>query len=689
MSASQFSTAAEGKPRRLFTYNGGFLTQPRLRRILQLSGYQLKIGTPGPDDMVGVWGQSPTAHRGEAMAAKANVPLLRVEDAFLRSVLPGRVAKEPPLGLFLDSKAVHFDPSVPSDLEILLATAPLDDTALLNRARDAIARIKSAQLSKYNAHDPAADIPDPGYVLVIDQTQGDASVTASGADRIRFQEMLVFAQTEHPHARVLIKSHPETEMGARPGYFTEADATGRVEFYRGNAPIWPLFESAIAVYTVSSQIGFEAIFAGHKPRIFGQPFYAGWGLTVDEYPVPRRQRKLTRSQMFAAAMILYPKWYDPFADRLCDLDRVISVLEANTRAWQADQTGYVAHGMALWKRGWLKRGFGTCGAMRFSRRAPITQAQKLGAPVLVWARHATAELLAQAKDANVGVTRLEDGFLRSRGLGAALVPPLSLIADQTGVYYDAHHPSDMEAHIRAAGHATAQELGRAAKFRRALISGALSKYNQGGSDMPDLPPGKRILVPGQVADDASIKMGTDKIDSNLALLETVRAENPEAVILYKPHPDVEAGLRAGQLDQARDVADVVLENCDPIAAINVADEIWTMTSLLGFEALLRDKPVTCLGMPFYAGWGLTRDLGGDIGGALARRSGIDLSVDALVHAAYIAAPRYFDPTSGAPCPPETVLEHLQSGAVVRASRGLRLSAKFQGLLASYAHLWRR
>lgn len=33
-----------------------------------------------------------------------------------------------------------------------------------------------------------------------------------------------------------------------------------------------------------------------------------------------------------------------------------------------------------------------------------------------------------------------------------------------------------------------------------------------------------------------------------------------------------------------------------------------MTSTLGFEALLRGKPVTCLGMPFYAGWGLTRDL---------------------------------------------------------------------------------
>jgi capsular polysaccharide export protein len=41
--------------------------------------------------------------------------------------------------------------------------------------------------------------------------------------------------------------------------------------------------------------------------------------------------------------------------------------------------------------------------------------------------------------------------------------------------------------------------------------------------------------------------------------------------------------------------------------INQVNEVWTMTSLLGFEALIRGKSVTCLGLPFYCGWGLTRD----------------------------------------------------------------------------------
>ena len=46
-----------------------------------------------------------------------------------------------------------------------------------------------------------------------------------------------------------------------------------------------LMEGAVAVYTVSSQLGFEAILAGHRPQVFGQPFYAGWGLSEDRNPV--------------------------------------------------------------------------------------------------------------------------------------------------------------------------------------------------------------------------------------------------------------------------------------------------------------------------------------------------------------------------------------------------------------------
>ena len=327
--------AAEDNRRRLYVYNGGFLTQKRVRRILDLSGWDIRIGAPSTEgDWVGVWGKSPTAPRGEAVAARRDSPVLRVEDAFLRSVRPGRDRGGPSIGLMLDEDGVHFDGSRPSGLERLLATHPLDDTALLTRARAGIDRLAAAHLSKYSAFDPDAAVPPPGYVLVIDQTEGDASVTASRGDRNSFLEMLFHARDENPGAPVVIKTHPETAAGTRPGHFREQDAGINITRLTDPVSPWKLFEGAVAVYVFSSQLGFEAILAGHRPVVFGQPFYAGWGLTDDRMPVDRRQRRLTRAQLFAGAMLLFPTWYDPYRDRLTDFEDAVAARCFGPKRWR-------------------------------------------------------------------------------------------------------------------------------------------------------------------------------------------------------------------------------------------------------------------------------------------------------------------------------------------------------------------
>ncbi|WP_122074241.1 capsular polysaccharide biosynthesis protein [Pseudophaeobacter sp. EL27] len=676
MTGSSAKTKAGSQGSRLFVYNGGFVTQTRLRRILDLAGYKVRLGLPRQDDLVAVWGNSPTAHRGRAVAAKYSAELLRVEDAFLRSIHPGR-AGEPPLGLLLDRKGVHFDPAQPSDLEELLATHPLDDSHMMRRARNAIGRIQDAHLSKYNGFLPNAPVPDPGYVLVVDQLRGDASVTASKADRARFLEMLVFAQEEHPGARILIKTHPETRDGHRPGHYADKDAQGRVEIFSDAVCPWMLLEGAVAVYTVSSQLGFEAILAGHKPRVFGQPFYAGWGLTQDEDPVARRQRKLTRAQLFSAAMFLYPTWYDPYNDRLCELERVIDTLEAGTRAWRQDQVGWVASGMRLWKRKPLQGFFGQTRKLTFTESPE--EARKSGRNWMIWASKADAKTHA-------GATRVEDGFLRSRGLGADLVPPMSLVLDRQGIYYDPRQPSDLDDLISQRADLGPAEALRAEALIQQLIRNSLSKYNQSG-ETPALPEGHRILVPGQVEDDASILAGCGRINSNLELLRATRKANPKAVIIYKPHPDVEAGLRPGGLSATgipEDLADVVARNCDPMALLDMVQEVWTMTSLLGFEALLRGAKVTTLGLPFYAGWGLTTDKRTAPPWRAARPDLLGLA-----HAVLIDYPRYFDPVTNRPCPPEVVVERLISGELPQPSLSNRSLSKLQGIFATYAHLWRR
>ncbi len=668
--STQTKAAGAPQPRRLYYYNAGFLRQKTVRRILELSGYELKLGKPNADDAVAVWGHSPYAKRGEAMAARTGASLVRVEDAFLRSLRPGR-AGEPPLGLMVDTRGTHFDSAQPSDLEHILANTPLDDAATLATAKGAIERLKEAHITKYSGFGLDAELPEPGYVLVVDQTRGDASVTHGRADANSFKEALFCAQEDNPGARIVIKTHPETAQGFRQGYYSAADTNARISLFDSPASPYALLDGAIGVYTVSSQVGFEAIMAGHRPVVFGQPFYTGWGLTDDRcpHPLPRRGRALTRAQLFAAAMILAPKWYDIADNRLCSFEEALGAFEANVRAWREDHAGWQAAHMRLWKRRPLQQFFGQHGKLSFTDKARKDRRS------MIWAGKAATD------DKRL---RVEDGFLRSRGLGAELTPPLSLVLDDLGIYYDPSCESRLERLIKQRASLRPDQAARAQQLIEEITLKGITKYNLEGA-VPKLPAGRRLLVPGQVEDDASIKLGAGKISTNLGLLKAARAANPEAIIVYKPHPDVEAGLRPGAIAQQdlHGLADVLVENASSEALIAQVDEVWTMTSLLGFEALLRGKQVTVTGTPFYAGWGLTRDIGD-----MPARRGVHVSLAGLVHAALIDYPRYHDPGSNRPCTVELAVKRLASGEGLARSPVNRSLSKLQGFFASYARFWR-
>jgi len=674
-----------GAHQRLCLTSLSHLRDKRLRRVLALAGYDLRFGWPRSGDGIAVWGHRPTAKRGEALAARTNAPLIRIEDAFLRSIHPGR-AGEPPIGLILDKRGMYYDARQPSDLEVLLTEHPFDDTNLLNRARAGIHALRSEHISKYNAFHQSAPLPEPGYVLVIDQARDDASIRLGGANALHFAEMLTEAQLEHPKARIVIKGHPETRAGFRKGYFGPEDAQGRISYLSDPVSPWGLLEGAVAVYVVTSQLGFEAVLTGHRPQVFGQPFYAGWGLTEDRIDVPRRGRALTKAQLFAGAMLLYPTWYDPARDRLAGFEDSFRALSASARAWREDHTGSVAMGMRLWKRGHLRRMFGR---ITFDDKRAVQTAQAQGQPLLIWAGKLTDDLVNDAAAAKVPLHRVEDGFLRSKGLGAALVAPLSLVRDQSGIYYDPTGPSDLEAAIAQAAKAPPEALHRARDLRDRIVELGLSKYNlKTAAALPNVPEGRPvILVPGQVEDDASIRLGAGKIRRNADLLAAARAASPDAYVIYKPHPDVEAGLRPGKLTAIEEApADHIARHSDPSALLAISGRVWTMTSALGFEALMREVAVTTLGTPFYAGWGLTEDR--DLHAKAAARRTAQPSLDALVHAALIAYPRYIDPVTKLPCSPEVIVDLLASGTLPPPAPGHRVLSKLQGALASQSWLWR-
>jgi capsular polysaccharide export protein len=185
-----------------------------------------------------------------------------------------------------------------------------------------------------------------------------------------------------------------------------------------------------------------------------------------------------------------------------------------------------------------------------------------------------------------------------------------------------------------------------------------------------------------VEDDRAVQAGGCGLVLNLDLLARVRRQAPNAYILYKPHPDVVAGHRRGAVRDSDCLrfADEVVGDLPIASLIAMVDEVHVNSSLTGFEALLRGKKVTTHGVPFYAGWGLTDDLGP----VPARRTG-RRTIDELVAATLLLYPRYFDPVTGLPCPAEVVVARL--AAAEDAGAGLvvgmrRLQGKLMRRLRS-------
>ncbi len=305
-----------------------------------------------------------------------------------------------------------------------------------------------------------------------------------------------------------------------------------------------------------------------------------------------------------------------------------------------------------------------------------------GSSVAVWRAKAPQRAIAQLERSNGSLIEIEDGFLRSRGLGADCIPPLSITVDRLGAYFDPSQPSQLE-QILQEGSIDANLINRARELRRLIVEAGIGKYEQGGRSIARPARERRhILVPGQVEDDRAVQLGGCGLVSNVELLSRVREEAPDAYILYKAHPDVLAGHRRGAVAD-RDClqfADEIVGQVPIASMIEMVDEVHVNTSLAGFEALLRGKEVTTYGVPFYAGWGLTRDLG-----PVPQRRTAKRTIDELVAATLLLYPRYFDPVTGLPCPAEVVVARLSvietgdAGFVVSMRR---LQGKFMRRLRS-------
>jgi len=271
--------------------------------------------------------------------------------------------------------------------------------------------------------------------------------------------------------------------------------------------------------------------------------------------------------------------------------------------------------------------------------------------VVFWGKKEFPEVEAFCHKHRIQILRVEDGFIRSTELGSAHITPLSLAIDKTGIYFDSNSPSDLELILNQYDFSSNSALLKSADQLmdvHKLLK--ISKYNSGAfrSAFYALGPKlkRRILVIGQVEGDASLEHGMAKGWTCRKLIETAIAENPGAEIIYRPHPDVLQGFRtnSSELKELQKICYVLLNEVMLADLFAVVDHVYTITSLAGMEALIHGLPVTVMGAPFYAGWGLTDDR------QIVARRGRSLTLSELFCGAYLLYPKYLtdldDPVAG-------------------------------------------
>ena len=639
-----------------------------LGRLPFLSVFLSGLERLGPKVVVG-WGQRPTTVKARAYARKHGLPYVAVEDGFLRSVDLG-VNGAAPLSMVVDEVGIYYDARHPSKLEQLITQVQADDVKLKQQAQSAQAYLVQHQLSKYN-HAPAITLPPLGgelthRVLVVDQTRGDMSVLNGGGES-GVVAMLDAALHENPTAQIIVKTHPDVLTGKKQGYLTDHPLLThpRVLIWAKDCAPLPLLAQVDQVYVYTSQMGFEAVMLDKPVQCFGLPWYAGWGVTNDRHPdrdqlQARRHTPKAVWQLFAAAYLQYVRYLHPDLGRAGTIMDVMPWLVRNRDAAQQLSGTLYCIGMSFWKQATV-RPFLRAHTNRLVFVASLTKLDRMAlaadAKLVIWGSRDLTQAQQLAQQKNIPLWRMEDGFVRSVGLGSDLFRPLSLVVDRSGMYYDPHSQSELEQMLQQ-GQWTATQEQHALDYISAFTQKGLSKYNLGGQSIQVNSQSKRIvLIPGQVEDDASVRYGSPVITTNAQLIKAVRKQCPDAYLIYKPHPDVVVGNRKGQVpDQVlTQYVDQVVVEADIVACLRSVDEVHTMTSLTGFEALLYGKVVHCYGGPFYAGWGLTQDHY-----ALPHRQR-KLSLAQLVYTTIFQYPRYSMPfkigTNGFAAP-ESVLTWL-------------------------------
>ena len=266
-----------------------------------------------------------------------------------------------------------------------------------------------------------------------------------------------------------------------------------------------------------------------------------------------------------------------------------------------------------------------------------------------------------ARALNLPVVNLEDGFIRSIGIGLSGETSVSVCFDDQTAFYDATKPSQLELWINRGVPLTQAEHTRARAVIDRIVAQKITKYNF-APYVPIVRPDqtrKAILVVDQRAGDVSIEKGLASPETFVQMVDAALSFADTHDILIKTHPDANIGGKDSAIGGAtlsraaqHPAVTLVTEDMHPYSLIDNVEKVFVVSSGMGFEALLAGREVWCFGAPFYAGWGLTRDHV-----ALARRTARP-TLEAVFHAFYIEHTRYYDPIADKPGQIEAAIDYI-------------------------------
>jgi len=614
------------------------------------------------------WGRKKSGFKAIGLASlNENSTYILREDGFIRSIGLGDYKS---FSLVEDDIGIYYDATKPSRLENLLNNYDFSsDAKLIEKAKQALNLIRKYKISKYNngllVSKDYFKNSSRKKVLIIDQNIDDLSLKYGLAEKFHINKIVDIAIHENPNADIYLKIHPDVINLRKKSGINLKKLNNRCKIISDHINAISLLENFNKVYTRTSQMGFEALILGCECVVFGMPFYAGWGLTDDRVSCLRRKRILSLTEVFAASYILYTKYNNPFSKKTSDIIDTISTINRFKNLEIKRKNKVFLFGFSRWKHKFIypflkefnfDKIFFVNPIFKSHYKYAINKGLNQNDAIYIWGSKIFPEIENYAKNNQIKITRVEDGFIRSVSLGSDLTRPFSVIFDDLGIYFNPLKESRLE-RILNKNSFDNHLISEAENLINQIINSKISKYNFSENinfQLDNKLYEKTILVVGQVEDDFSIKLGGFGM-SNSKLLQEVKKNNPNSYIIYKSHPDVNSGNREGYLSNEflEKFCHLSLKDLNISYLISLVDEVHTITSLVGFEALLQRKKVVTYGLPFYSGWGLTFDK------ISCHRRKRELSLKELVAGALIIYPRYIDPIDLEYCKPELLVERIK------------------------------